>query len=138
MSFDRATLLCLALIIVLFGLQFVLPEYERLILTRVLVLAAFAVGYNILYGYTGLLSLGHAMFFASGLYAAGLPAYYLGWSAPLALLSGIMAGLALAFIVGVIALRTRGVAFFVVTTVVSPGVFFLGFFLGGVTPRGGG
>jgi len=44
MSIDRATLLCPTLIAVLFGLQFALPEYERLILTRVLVLATFAAG----------------------------------------------------------------------------------------------
>ena len=37
-----------------------------------MVLAVFAIGYNLLYGYVGLLSLGHAMFFSAGLYGAGL------------------------------------------------------------------
>ena len=37
-----------------------------------MVLAVFAMGYNLLYGYVGLLSLGHAMFFSAGLYGAGL------------------------------------------------------------------
>ena len=133
MSFDRATLLHLALIIVLFGLQFALPEYERLVLTRVLVLATFAVGYNILYGYTGLLSLGHAMFFAAGLYGAGLPAYHLGWSAPVALLGGVMAGLILATLVGAIALRTSGVAFMIVTMMFAQAFFLLILYFGGVT-----
>ena len=90
---DRAALAHIALIALLFALQFVLPDYHHLILARVMVLATFAVGYNILYGYTGLLSLGHAMFFAAGLYGAGLTAYHLGWGAPAAFLAGVVAGL---------------------------------------------
>ena len=46
-----------------------------------MVLASYAVAYNFLLGYTGLMSLGHAMFFASGMYAAGLGIYYLELSA---------------------------------------------------------
>ena len=115
----RATLLHVALIILLFGLQFILPEYDHLIVTRVMVLATFAVGYNILYGYTGLLSLGHAMFFAVGLYAAGLSALHLGWSAPAAFLAGVVAGLILSVIIGLIMLRTSGVAFMIVTMMFS-------------------
>lgn len=52
-----------AVLAALFLLQFILPAYHHGILTRIMVLAAYAVGYNILFGYTGLLSLGHAMFF---------------------------------------------------------------------------
>ena len=66
-----------------------LPAYHHLILARVMVLATFAVGYNLLFGYTGLLSLGHAMFFAAGLYGAGLTAFHLGWGAPAAFLAGV-------------------------------------------------
>jgi len=133
MSFDRATLLCLGLLVVLFAVQFVLPEYERLILTRVLVLATFASGYNILYGYTGLLSLGHSMFFAAGLYGAGLPAYHLGWSAPAALLAGISTGLVLALLVGAVALRASGVAFMIVTMMFAQAFFLMILYFGGVT-----
>ena len=39
------------------------------------------MGYNMLFGYAGLLSLGHAMFFAAGLYGAGLAVYHLRLSA---------------------------------------------------------
>ena len=49
-----------------------LPDYHHGVLARVMVLAVFAMGYNLLFGYTGLLSLGHAMFFSAGLYGAGL------------------------------------------------------------------
>ena len=59
-------------------LQFVLPDYHHTNLARIMVLATYAMGYNLLIGYTGLLSLGHAMFFATGLYGAGLPIFYFG------------------------------------------------------------
>ena len=49
-----------------------LPPYHATNLARIMVLAVFAMGYNIAFGYTGLLSLGHALFFAAGLYATGL------------------------------------------------------------------
>lgn len=108
----------------LFVLGFVLPEYHHGVLARVLVLSAFAMGYNILFGYAGLLSLGHAMFFAAGLYGAGLPMVHLGWSAPAGLASGIALGAALALVVGLLALRTVGVAFMIVTMMFSQ-VFYL-------------
>ena len=49
-----------------------LPAYHHGVLARIMVLAVFAMGYNLLFGYVGLLSLGHAMFFSAGLYGAGL------------------------------------------------------------------
>ena len=43
-------------------------------------LATYAIGYNLLFGYTGLLSLGHAMFFAAGMYGMGLTVRHLGFT----------------------------------------------------------
>jgi branched-chain amino acid transport system permease protein len=112
---DRAVLLHVAVVLVIFGLQFVVGDYSLLTLGRIIVLAVFATGYNLLFGYTGLLSLGHAMFFAAGIYGAGLAASLLGWSAAPAFLVGLAAGLVLALIVAPLALRTSGVAFMIVT-----------------------
>ena len=112
---NQSALLHIAVIAFLFALQFVLPEYHRLSVTRIMILAVFALGYNVLLGYTGLLSLGHAMFFGAGLYAAGLSVYHLGWSVPLAFGGGVVAGASLALVVGIIALRTGGVSFMIVT-----------------------
>ncbi len=108
-----------AILSLLFGLQFVLPEYHHLTMTRVLLLAVFAMGFNLLFGYTGLLSLGHAMFFAAGMYGAGLTVYYLAWSVPVAMLFGMLCGAGLSLVVGVVALRTTGVAFMIVTLMFS-------------------
>ncbi|MEM7260131.1 MAG: hypothetical protein AAF404_22380 [Pseudomonadota bacterium] len=63
----RTALFHLLIIAALAGLYFVLPEYHSGVLARVMVLAVYAMGYNLLFGYTGLLSLGHALFFAAGM-----------------------------------------------------------------------
>src|SRR5262249_42943870 len=89
--------------------------YHHSVFARVLVLAVFAMGYNSLFGYAGLLSLGHAMFFAAGLYGAGLTMLHLGWGVPAGFAAGLIAGAALSLIVGLLALRTSGVAFMIVT-----------------------
>ena len=131
--FDRAVLAHAALVAILFALQFVLPAYHHLSLARIMVLATFAVGYNLLFGYTGLLSLGHAMFFAAGLYGAGLPAYHFGWEAPAAFALGVVAGLVFSFLVGLVALRTRGVSFMIVTMMFAQAVYLLILYFGTYT-----
>jgi len=112
---DRALILHVGLLLALFLLQFLLPTYDHTNMTRIMLLAAYAIGYNILMGYTGLLSLGHAMFFAAGLYGAGMGMQYLGIGPVVSLALGILSGVALAVAVGLVALRTTGVSFMIVT-----------------------
>ncbi|MDF2765154.1 MAG: leucine/isoleucine/valine transporter permease subunit [Rhodospirillales bacterium] len=119
----RALLLHLAVLAGLFALQFVLPDYHHRNLARILVLASYAAGYNLLLGYTGLLSLGHAMLFAAGLYGAGLAVQLLGVNAASGFAIGVLSGLALAVAVGLVALRTSGVAFMIVTLMFSQAAF---------------
>ncbi|MER8728229.1 branched-chain amino acid ABC transporter permease [Mesorhizobium sp. M1227] len=114
----------LGVIALLFGLSFVLPEYHHGLLARIMVLAVFAMGYNLLFGYVGLLSLGHAMFFSAGLYGAGLAVIHLGWSVPAAFAAGLACGALLALVIGLLALRTSGVAFMIVTMMFAQ-VFYL-------------
>ena len=111
----KSLVLHIALIAVLMELQYVLPDYHHGVLARVMVLSVFAMGYNLLFGYAGLLSLGHAMFFAAGLYGAGLPVFHLGWSIPAGFAAGLACGALLGLVVGLLALRTSGVAFMIVT-----------------------
>ncbi|QKC87555.1 branched-chain amino acid ABC transporter permease [Mesorhizobium sp. NZP2234] len=120
----KAYALHLCVIALLFLLSFVLPEYYHGLLARIMVLAVFAMGYNMLFGYVGLLSLGHAMFFGAGLYGAGLAVIQLGWGVPLAFLGGIACGAVLALVIGLLALRTTGVAFMIVTMMFAQ-VFYL-------------
>ena len=129
----RALVLHLAVIAVLFGLQFLLPTYDHTNMTRIMVLASYAMGYNLLVGYTGLMSLGHAMFFAAGLYGAGLTAQYLGFGPAPGLAAGVLAGLALATAVGLVALRTAGASFMIVTLMLGQACFLLTLYFNDVT-----
>ena len=113
----------LGLIAVLFGLNWVLPAYQQGNIARVMVLATYAMGYNIAFGYTGLLSLGHAMFFAAGMYGLALPMVHLGVPAGPAFVLALIAGAVLAMVVGLLALRTRGVAFMIVTLMFAQAVY---------------
>jgi branched-chain amino acid transport system permease protein len=129
----RALALHLALIVALFAAQFLLPPYHHTSVARVMVLAVFAMGYNIAFGYTGLLSLGHALFFASGLYATGMLVQIGGWDAMLGLPLGVLAGGAMAVAVGLLALRTAGVSFMIVTLMFAQAGYLTILYLGAWT-----
>jgi branched-chain amino acid transport system permease protein len=111
----RVWALYIVLIAALFVAQAWLSPYHATNLARIMVLAVFAMGYNLAFGYTGLLSLGHALLFAAGMYAAGLAAQLWGLTAGPALILGLAAGGLIAAAVGVLALRTAGVSFMIVT-----------------------
>lgn len=113
----------LGLIGVLFALNWLLPAYQQGNIARVMVLATYAMGYNIAFGYTGLLSLGHAMFFAAGMYGLALPMVHLGVPAGPAFLLALLSGGGLALVVGLLALRTKGVAFMIVTLMFAQAVY---------------
>ncbi len=121
------------LLMVLLALNWVLPAYHHGNLARIMVLACYAVGYNVLFGYTGLLSLGHAMFFAAGMYGMGLTMRHLGWTPAPAILAGILSGVALSTVVGFLALRTSGVAFMIVTLMFAQAVFLTVLYFGEYT-----
>lgn len=111
----RVWVLHLGLIAVLFTAQYWLSPYLATNLARIMVLTVFAMGYNLAFGYTGLLSLGHALLLAAGMYAAGLPAQLWGWTAGPAFIAGIAGGGLVAAALGLLALRTAGVSFMIVT-----------------------
>lgn len=92
--------------------------------TNVLIYGLLAVGYNLLFGYTGLLSFGHAAFFGAGAYVTGIAIAQFGapWYAALAL--GVVAGGALAFVIGILSIRTRGIYFSMVTLALSQLVYY--------------
>ena len=112
---QKSWTLHLGIIALLFGLQYLLPAYHHASLARVMVLTCYAMGYNILFGYTGLLSLGHALFFAAGMYGLSLSIQHFDLLAGPALISGLAAGFFVALIIGLLLLRTVGVAFMIVT-----------------------
>ena len=80
-----------------------------------LVYVGLAVSYNVVFGYTGLLSLGHALFFAFGVYGTNLIMVHLGWGLVPAALGAIAIAAVTAAVLGGLALRVRGIAFAMVT-----------------------
>ena len=117
----------------LFLAQFVLPPYHHTNVARILVLAVYALGYNVLLGYTGLMSLGHAMFFAAGMYGAGLPVYYFEFGALAALGSGILCGIVVAALFGLVALRTSGVSFLIVSLMFAQAFYLASLYFNEIT-----
>ncbi|MBI3031362.1 MAG: branched-chain amino acid ABC transporter permease [Candidatus Rokubacteria bacterium] len=88
-------------------------------LARIMVLAVYAIGYNVLLGYAGLMSLGHAMLFASGMYATGLTILYFGVGAGAAFGLGVLASAVMATALGLVTLRASRVSFLIVTMMFS-------------------
>ncbi len=111
----RSYVLHIGTIALLAALFFILPAYHVGNLSRIMVLAVYAMGFNILFGYTGLLSLGHALFFATGMYGLGMAMSTFDIAAEPAMLIGGICAFAVSAAIGFLALRTSGVAFMIVT-----------------------
>lgn len=109
-------------------------NYIILLITNALMWTALSSSWNILGGYAGYISLGHAVFFGLGGYVAAVPLYYSGVSPFLTAVVGGLAAMALGFLAGLITLRTRGPAF-IISTIALLFVFLLVFenseYLGG-------
>lgn len=100
------------------------PFYITLF-TRILIFALAAVGLNLILGYGGMVSFGHAMYIGVGAYAVGLLSHHgihNGW---LHLASALVVGAMLALAVGAICLRTSGMAFIMITLAFAQMLFFL-------------
>jgi branched-chain amino acid transport system permease protein len=92
---------------------------------NILIYGLYALGFNLVYGYLGLLSFGHAALFGTGAYLCGIAIVHLGlpWYAAIAF--GILGGLLMAALIGVLAIRTRGIYFAMVTMALSQCVYYL-------------
>ena len=91
---------------------------------KVLCFALFASAFNVLFGYVGLLSFGHAAFFGLASYVAAYTAKYWGVTPELAILLGTAAGAALGLAFGAIAIRRQGIYFAMITLALAQMVYF--------------
>jgi branched-chain amino acid transport system permease protein len=107
---------------------FLLPH--RSLATQVMTYGLFALGFNLLYGYTGLLSFGHAAYFGLGSYGTGIALAKLGFGS---LWTALGAGVALAVVGGIVAgffcLRRRGIYFAMLTLAFAQMLYFIAFHL---------
>ena len=94
---------------------------------KVMCFALFACAFNLLIGYTGLLSFGHAAFLGVAAYATGQALKVWGVPTEIGLLVGTLAGAALGFVMGALAIRRSGIYFSMITLALAQMLYF--FFL---------
>lgn len=92
---------------------------------KVLCFALFASAFNVLFGYAGLLSFGHAAYFGLASYVAAYTAKYWGITPELSILTGTAAGAGLGVVFGMIAIRRQGIYFAMITLALAQMVYFL-------------
>lgn len=127
-SYNRGIVLTLAIAIpVMLLLPFVLTPYYLGLVVKMMIFALFAMSLDLLIGYTGMASLGHAAYFGISAYAAGLLALKLGWSFWVAMPAALVLSGAVALVFGMLALRTRGSYFLMITLALSQLVWGIAF-----------
>jgi len=92
---------------------------------KVLCFALFACAFNLLLGFTGLLSFGHAAFFGTAAYITAYLCKEAGFSPELGIILGVVGSGALGFLIGSLAIRRQGIYFAMVTLALSQMVYFL-------------
>lgn len=118
-----------AAFLVVFGLA--MPF--KAIADDVLIYGLFALGFNMLYGYLGLLSFGHSALFGGGAYACGILMTKLGVPWWLGIGAAVIVGAGLAAAMGALAIRTRGIYFAMVTLALSQCVYYAAYEATGLT-----
>jgi branched-chain amino acid transport system permease protein len=93
-------------------------------LMKALCFALFACAFNLLIGYVGLLSFGHALFFGWASYVSAYAAKVWGFPPELAILAGTATGAGLGVIVGALAIRRQGIYFAMITLALAQMMFF--------------
>jgi len=100
---------------------FVYPVF----LMKALCFALFACAFNVLIGYAGLLSFGHAVYLGSAGYATAHAAKVWGWPPELALLAGVAVAAALGIAIGALAIRRQGIYFAMTTLALAQMIYFV-------------
>ena len=91
---------------------------------KILCFAIFACAFNLLFGFTGLLSFGHAAFFGSAAYATGWIVRSAGLAPELGILFGVLVAAVLGLLIGLVAIRRQGIYFAMITLALAQMVFF--------------
>ncbi|MCB1811881.1 MAG: branched-chain amino acid ABC transporter permease [Candidatus Competibacteraceae bacterium] len=111
----------LLILLALLGPLFLYPTF----LMKVLCFALYAAAFNLLVGYAGLLSFGHAAFFGTAAYATGLAMKHWGLSPELGLLAGTAVSALIGLVFGALAIRRQGIYFAMITLALSQVIYFI-------------
>ena len=127
---DRRVLLEALIALGLIAVPFVLPWFDAApnTVNRILVWGLFGIGFDILFGYTGLLSFGQSALYGTGGFVAAYLLTRAGFPyVVLALLIGTAAAAAVGYLVGLIALRRTGIHFAMITVAIAEVFYFVEF-----------
>ncbi len=108
-------------------------SFYMFLVTEIIALSLFAMSFDLIYGFTGMLSLGHATFFGTGSYIFTLS--ILHWQSNLwvSILLAIIGSAIIAWVIGFFAVRARGTNFIVITIIFSLVIFYLSFYYKSIT-----
>jgi branched-chain amino acid transport system permease protein len=110
----------LMLVFLLAAPAFIYP----VLLMKVLCFALFACAFNLLIGYVGLLSFGHALYFGWASYVSAYVAKTWGFTPELAIIAGTLVGAGLGLIAGLVAIRRQGIYFAMITLALAQMMYF--------------
>jgi len=113
----------LVVLLAMLAFPFLVGDYPRALLAEIYIFAIFAMSLDLLLGFTGLMSLGHAAFFGLGAYAVAILGTLVGVNAWLALAAGILVAAIGAALIGFFCVRLSGIPFLMLTLAFSQLVF---------------
>jgi branched-chain amino acid transport system permease protein len=113
----------LAVLMALIVLPFLIGDYPRALVSEIFIFAIFAMSLDLLLGFTGLMSLGHAAFFGLGAYAVAVLGVQFGLNAWLGVAAGVVIAGTGAAMIGFFCVRTGGIPFLMLTLAFSQLVF---------------
>lgn len=125
-SVGRETLVMVVMAVLFFGLPWFLPMIGgyRELATSILIWGIFVLGFDLLVGFTGYLSFGHAAFWGVGAYVCGYYLIHASQHALLAMLVGVAVVALIAVLLGLITLRRRGIYFAILTLALAEMFFY--------------
>ncbi len=113
------------IVLALLGIAAPLAGLYPVFLMKALCFALFACAFNLLIGFTGLLSFGHAAFFGTAGYAAGYAMKGWGFTPETGIIFGMLVAAAIGWVVGSLAIRRQGIYFSMITLALSQMIYFL-------------
>ena len=117
----RVTYLALLVLVLVAPLIGLYPVFVM----KLLCFALFACAFNLLLGFTGLLSFGHAAFFGFAAYVTGYFIKSQAWPPELAILAGVIVAAFIGLVFGLVAIRRQGIYFAMITLALAQMVFFI-------------
>ena len=105
------------LVLILAILPFFMELFFQTFITEILIWVLFAISFDLIFGYTGLLSFGQALFFGVGGYTIAILILKAGWSAGYSLLLAVLVPIVFAWFVGYFSVKLTGIHFVIITLI---------------------